>query len=146
MFDTAIEGFSRIKKVSSEGRAAMTMDLFALHEGLNNIHLCRPPRGKHYIDFYLRTAYMSEDDVLKWVQENWQSYAYRHVLGLISQTFTSVMNGRKLKDAVATIDQLYESENRDVGTNNKFSNLISQRLRDESKLSSMISQRLRGKT
>lgn len=40
-FDLVMEGYSRVRKVSPEGRSAMTMDVFALHDGLNSIHLCR---------------------------------------------------------------------------------------------------------
>jgi len=40
-FDLVMEGYSKVRKVSPEGRSAMTMDVFALHEGLNNVHLCR---------------------------------------------------------------------------------------------------------
>jgi hypothetical protein len=36
-----MEGYSKVKKCSPEGRAAMTMDVFSLHEGLNSVHLCR---------------------------------------------------------------------------------------------------------
>jgi len=42
-FDVAIEGFSKARKCSSEGRSAMVMDAFALHDSLNQIHLCRSP-------------------------------------------------------------------------------------------------------
>lgn len=41
IFDLVMEGYSKVRKVSPEGRSAMTMDVFALHDGLNSIHLCR---------------------------------------------------------------------------------------------------------
>ena len=44
-FDVVLEGFSKARKCSSEGRSAMIMDTFALHDALNQIHICRPPRG-----------------------------------------------------------------------------------------------------
>ena len=40
-FDVAIEGFSKARRCSSEGRSSMVMDAFALHDALNQIHLCR---------------------------------------------------------------------------------------------------------
>ncbi len=96
-----------MRKCSAEGRASMTMDVFASHEELNIVHLCRPPRGKHHLDSFLRTSYLSEEDLIAWVRENWRSYAYRHMLGLLTQQLSSVLNSKKLKDAVAVIDGLY---------------------------------------
>lgn len=107
-FDVAIEGFSKVRKCSAEGRAAMTLDVLSLHEGLNSIHICRPPHGKHYIENYLRSSYLPEEQLLQWVQQNWQSYAYRHIHGLLSQTLSSMISGKRFKDAIAMIDGLYE--------------------------------------
>eukprot|EP01038_Epipyxis_sp_PR26KG_P013483 gene13483-18091_t len=144
-FDTVIDGYSRIKKCSTEGRAAMTMDIFSLHDGLNNIHICRPPRGKHYIDSFLRTCYLNDDDIMQWINENYHSYAYRHVYGLLVQTMTSVLNNKKFKDAVSVIDNLYEQDTENNNNNSKFSNLLSGRLKEDNKLSTIISQRLKRK-
>lgn len=120
----------------------MTMDLYALHEGLNLVHLCRPPRGKHYIDNYLRAFYLSEDGLTQWVEENWQSYAYRHIHGLLNQTLSSSMlTNKKFKDAVAFIDNLYEFEKKDnIG---KVSGMFSQRLKDENKFSNLLTGKFR---
>lgn len=112
----------------------MSMDIFSLHEGLGGIHLCRPARGKHYVDNYLRATYMPEEDIMVWVRENYRSYAYRHMHGLLSQTMNSVLNTRKLKDAVAVIDSLYEVDKSDTSKSMlsmeaSFTNMISSRLR-----------------
>ena len=103
-----LEGYSKARKVSVEGRSAMTTDNIALHDALNTVHLCRPPRGKHYVDNYLRSAMLSEEELMAWVRENWESYAYRHIHGLLTQTLFSLLNSKKLKDATAVIDALYE--------------------------------------
>lgn len=107
-FDVCLEGYSKARKVSVEGRSAMTTDNIALHDALNTVHLCRPPRGKHYVDNYLRSAMLSEEELMAWVRENWESYAYRHIHGLLTQTLFSLLNSKKLKDATAVIDALYE--------------------------------------
>lgn len=139
-FDSLLEGFSRVRKCSSEGRASMTMDVTVLHNGLHNIHNCRPPRGKHHVDGYIRASYLSEEEMMEWVRESWQVYAYRHLHGLLSQTLASVLNSKRLKDAVAILDGLYEVEEKEE---NKLSSLLSNRLRDDNKLTSMFGQRLR---
>lgn len=118
----------------------MSMDVFALHEGLNNIHLCRPPRGKHYVDNYLRAFLMSEEEIMQWVQNNWQSYAYRNIHGLLTQTMSSMLNSKKLKDAIAVIDNLYDTDNSDNG---KVSSLLSNRLKEESKFSNILASKFR---
>ncbi len=146
-FDLLLEGYSRARKCSSEGRASMTMDVFALHEGLNNVHLCRPPRGKHHIDSYLRMSYLSEEEMMQFVHDNWQSFAYRHVAGMLTQTLTSVLSSKKLKDALAVIDGLYELDMNNEGNvgGNKLSSLLSTRLREDNKLTKLISSKFSGR-
>jgi hypothetical protein len=107
-FEVTLEAYSKVKKCTPEGRAGMIMDVFALHDGLNNIHLCRSPRGKHYVDSYLQAFCLNEEDLMVWIQENYQTYAYRHIYGMLQQTLASMLNNKKLRDAVAVIDQLYD--------------------------------------
>ena len=108
-FDTVIEGFSRIRKVSAEGRAAMSMDVAFLQGSLHNIHTCRPPRGRFHLDALIQASSLGDDDQLfDWIRENWQSYAYRHIHGILIRNMTSMLNSKRLKDAVAVIDSLYE--------------------------------------
>uniref|UniRef100_A0A7S3GUM0 Syndetin C-terminal domain-containing protein n=1 Tax=Spumella elongata TaxID=89044 RepID=A0A7S3GUM0_9STRA len=123
-FDVCLEGYSKVRKCSVEGRSSMTTDTMALHDALNTIHLCRPPRGKHYIDNFLRSAMLSEEELLAWVRDNWESYAYRHVHGLLTQVLFSMLNSKKLKDAVAMIDGLYELK--DSESTSTLSGLLSQ--------------------
>jgi hypothetical protein len=88
----------------------MTMDISALQDGLDSIHSCRPPRGKHHLNNFIRGTYLSEEDTLAWVQENWQSFSYRQVHGLLTLNLSSVLNPKKLKDALAYLDSLYADQ------------------------------------
>lgn len=96
----------------------MVLDVSALHTGLDGVHVCRPPRGKNYVDFYVKAFYLSEDETIHWVLQNWQNYAYRHLCGMLTQTIGSSMvpgmKNKKLKDAIAELDQLYENEAPDI--------------------------------
>ena len=112
-FDTVLEGFGRVKKCSTEGRASMAMDITALHTSLDSVHVCRPPRGKVHVDNYVRAAYLSEDELIHWVNQNWQVYAYRHLTGLLNQNLSSVMKKGKLKDAIKALDTLYDEAARE---------------------------------
>lgn len=110
-FDTLMEGFfgGKIKKVSAEGRATMTMDIEALHSGLDAIHSCRPIRGKAYVDAVIKVTYVPEDEVLQWMTENWSQYAHNHLAGLAVQQMSSLISTKKLKDALTHIDLLYSA-------------------------------------
>lgn len=110
-FDTVLEGFSRVKKCATEGRASMTMDLSALHTGLDGIHVCKPPRGKQYVDNFVKASYLSEDELVHWVEQNWQNYAYRHLHSLL--TNSSVMKKKRLKEAIAILDSYYDQASRE---------------------------------
>ena len=142
-FDAALEGFSRAKRCSPEGRAVMLMDVAELEKGLQDIHPVplRPvgggsssaavagadtsptPRGqmvgaKEYVDNFVHATHMPEDDLILWVNQNWRSYAYRHIVGLLNMTLAGSagqgllpMSGsvaKRLKDAVAHVDGLYD--------------------------------------
>jgi hypothetical protein len=81
------------------------------------------PRGqmvgaKEYVDNFVHATHMPEDDLIVWVNHNWRSYAYRHIVGLLNMTLAGsagltalTMSGvaaKRLKDAIAHVDSLYE--------------------------------------
>lgn len=105
----------------------MAMDNTALHTSLDSVHVCRPPRGKVHIDNYIRASYLSEDELIHWVNQNWQLYAYRQLTGLLNQNLTSVMKKKKLSNAIAALDSLYEEAAKEE-TSKGVAGLFSQRL------------------
>lgn len=109
-FDIVLDGLSKIRKISIEGRAAMLRDVIALESGLSAVHICYVPRGKPHIEVYISASSLGEDALMLWIRQNWQSYAYRHMHGIVSQAFSSVMSlsSKRLKDAVAVLDELYQ--------------------------------------
>lgn len=77
--------------------------------------------GKHYIENYLRATSLSEEEIMIWINENWESHSYRHIHGLLTQSISStMMNNKKLKDYTNTIDHLYEIK--DYSSNNSNNN------------------------
>ena len=127
-FDVVLDGVCRAKRVSSEGRLAMIRDVVAIQEGLEKIHTCRSPRTLPHVEAYLRSASLASEEMMLWIQDNYQSYAYRHMYGLVVQTFSSVMsiNQTRLKEAISFLDELYdvhdtEDESKDI------SNIFSKR-------------------
>ncbi len=120
----------------------MSMDIQCLQYSLENVHPCRPPRGKHYVDELLRASQLPEDLMMEWIEENWQSYAYRHVLGILVMTLSSVLSNKKLREASVALDRIYEKENSE---DSKLAKLLSNRLRDDNsaKLTSLFPKGLR---
>lgn len=89
----------------------------------------RPPRGKHHVDNFLRAAYMSDEEMMQWLHENWRQYSYKHMLGLLVQTLSSAGaaaallaaggvggGSRRLKEAVSVLDGLYEIIDPSIGS------------------------------
>ena len=121
-FETLMEGFCRVKKCSKEGRAAMGIDLSALYAGLDCVHPNRTAQGKSYVEaLCVKVSYMQDDEAMRWVDENYMSYPYRCVLGIITQKMSSMMNPKKLRDATNTLDELYNLDEEE----NKLSALMS---------------------
>lgn len=108
-FEIVLDAFCKVRKCSKEGRAAMGMDLSALHSGLDSIHANRTPKGKAHVEaLCVKLSYLGDEEAMRWIEENYQAYSYRNVLGLVTVKMSSLMNPKKLKDAVATLDNLYE--------------------------------------
>jgi hypothetical protein len=115
-FDTAMEGFFRsIRRVGSAGREAMLRDVGCLQEELDKIHPCHCRYGLEHVEAALRAAQGEGEEVMLWVQDHYQQYAYRHLLGLVTQTFGSMMDitQTRLKDAVSFLDELYSEAERE---------------------------------
>lgn len=111
VFDTVLEAYSKVRKCSHDGRTMMILNVSELHEVLDTIHSCHPPKGRHHIESFVRAAFLPEEKMMIWIEENWQSFAYRHVLGLLDQTLKSSFSPKRLKDATCLIDGLYEQYN-----------------------------------
>ena len=123
-FEITLDGFCRVKKCSKDGRAAMGIDLSALHSGLDTVHPNRSPKGKAHVEaLCVKVSYMQDEEVMQWVEENYHSYPYRCILGVITTKFSSLMNPKKLKDAVAVLDSLYDYK--DTKDDNILSGLLS---------------------
>ncbi len=114
-FDVLLEGFSRVRKCTEEGRAVMLLDVSTLQDALHSIHPCRPPLGKSHLDAYLLISLRPEAEVLQWLRENWRQYAYRHLLGLLTQVCSSpaTTQAKRLKEATALLDSLFDAEFKD---------------------------------
>lgn len=79
--------------------------------------------------------------MLQWIRENWRIYAYRHMHGLLTLTLSSVLRSKKLREAVAVIDELYQETTDETS---KLGAIFSMRLTDSNgKIGNLISKSLR---
>ena len=87
----------------------MLRDVRALSQGLEKVHPCHCRYGLEHVEAALQAAQGEGEEVMLWVQDKYPQYAYRHLLGLVTQTFGSVMGitQKRLKDAVSFLDELY---------------------------------------
>ena len=110
-FDTVLEGFSRIKKCTVEGRTNMLMDIQSLQNKLNLVHSCKPPRGKHYIEEFIKGSTLGEEALVDWMNENWQIYSYRHICNMLNMVLKSSLlsSSKKLTEAISILDGFYEN-------------------------------------
>lgn len=110
-FDVVLEGFSRIKKCTVEGRTNMLMDIQSLQNKLNLVHSCKPPRGKHYIEEFIKGSTLSEEALVDWMNDNWQIYSYRHIYNMLYMVLKSsvLSSSKRLTEAISILDGFYES-------------------------------------
>lgn len=135
-WDTVLEGVSRIRRLSAEGKAGLLLDMETLQTTLNSIRPCMPPRGKDYIEGYVLASTMTEPDMMEWVRQCWQEFAYRHIISLLNYTLNSVMSSKRLKDAIVIVDALYEEDRPESKLGNL--NLLAGKVREEGSFSRVM--------
>lgn len=96
-YQALLEGFARVPRCSTEGRALMTLDLASLSDGLmpdvvsdrlKEISLpLTPPlatveRGLRYVEAYIKLFYFPKEDVIRWIADNYCEYRCTHILAL----------------------------------------------------------------
>jgi len=104
-----LEGFARVERCSTEGRSLMSMDLQAVQGGLDEIQKVRPIRGKVHVDNYVKAFYYGEADVMAWIEQNYQSYFFRHMAGLLNAG-VGQKKKRGLRELIIKVASFYAPE------------------------------------
>eukprot|EP01087_Luapelamoeba_hula_P024585 TRINITY_DN9420_c0_g2_i2.p1 TRINITY_DN9420_c0_g2~~TRINITY_DN9420_c0_g2_i2.p1 ORF type:complete len:987 (+),score=113.27 TRINITY_DN9420_c0_g2_i2:1-2961(+) len=81
--DVLVEGFSRVKKCSAEGRGLMKLDFQTFQTGLFKLTPIRPLPGASRVDTFITAFYEPETELPKWLQEHYPEYTAKQLLGLI---------------------------------------------------------------
>jgi len=105
--ETLIEGFSRVKNCSTEGRALMSMDIQALHQGLTALEPARGARSRVWADAYVKAFYYGEEDVVRWIEENHQSYQLRHIEALVRNGVGKNTRRKRRQELLQRVNALY---------------------------------------
>jgi len=82
-FQAFVDGFSKVEKCSTEGRALMSIDLQVFQSNLDKIHRVRSPRGAAYVDSYIKAWYFSHPDLRAWITQNEGNYQRHHLATLL---------------------------------------------------------------
>jgi hypothetical protein len=111
-----IEGFSRVKKCTSEGRAQMGIDSNAVQQGIFKISppgITKPLPYTLPVKNYIQAYYMQSTmkDMLEWIQSCYDPiYTARQVKALIEVGPCSQLPKKQKQDLMTEIDRLYGSE------------------------------------
>ncbi|CAI7879503.1 unnamed protein product [Closterium sp. NIES-54] len=103
--DVLVEGFSRVKRCSNEGRALMSLDLQTLINGLQQLTGRRP--DMQIVDTYIKAFYLPETEYLYWALSH-PEYSRAQVVSLIN--LVAVMKGWRRKTRVGLIDRIEGQE------------------------------------
>lgn len=102
--DQLVEGYSRIKKCSAQGRTQMALDVqvfvTALKEAAPTI---RPIPKQSHVEMYIK-AYFSEN-ILEWIKEHQEEYTGKQLLGLAVCAGNN-LNRKDSKDLFKAVDEI----------------------------------------
>eukprot|EP01061_Rhynchopus_euleeides_P032006 TRINITY_DN5304_c0_g1_i1.p1 TRINITY_DN5304_c0_g1~~TRINITY_DN5304_c0_g1_i1.p1 ORF type:complete len:1056 (+),score=422.58 TRINITY_DN5304_c0_g1_i1:123-3290(+) len=90
-----IEGFSRVKKCTNEGRALMSLDVQSIHHALKSASNESVPSAEPVEDF-VKAFYLEGEDYSNWVRESHVRYTTKQLLSLC--TINTGVLDRKRKD------------------------------------------------
>lgn len=110
-----VEGFSRVKKCSMQGRGLMAMDVTAvwsrgqvLGPPLDPALL---PRGKAWVDQYVQAFYYDrEEDVLEWIRSHRASYSRRQVTALVTHGVGQGKKKKALRELLSKAEAAHSGE------------------------------------
>jgi hypothetical protein len=99
-----VEGFSRVKKCTTEGRASMALDVKVFQKALEELAHLRPIPDLPVVTGYIQAFYIaSADDLLEWVRAHAGDYSRRQLTALAT---VGVGQGLKKKQRAELIQQV----------------------------------------
>jgi Protein of unknown function C-terminus (DUF2451) len=116
-----LEGYSRVRRCYTEGRAHMTLDLASFRAGISPRSVSErveslmqknlPPNinpevGSKYVETYIKAFYYPKDDVIAWINQHWNQYKMNQVLALAVTAILSCSDPSSEKQVSFTLDDI----------------------------------------
>ncbi|TKY67135.1 Syndetin protein [Spatholobus suberectus] len=103
MAETLVEGLSRVKRCSDEGRALMSLDLQVLINGLQHFVSLNVKPKLQMVETFIKAFYLPETEYVHWARAH-QEYSKSQIVGLINLVAT--MKGWKRKTRLDILEKI----------------------------------------
>eukprot|EP01113_Clastostelium_recurvatum_P026387 TRINITY_DN3165_c0_g1_i4.p1 TRINITY_DN3165_c0_g1~~TRINITY_DN3165_c0_g1_i4.p1 ORF type:complete len:1004 (-),score=280.28 TRINITY_DN3165_c0_g1_i4:45-3056(-) len=96
VMECLVEGYSRVKKCTPEGRAVMSLDVKVVQSALEKLSPIRPIPFVQYADAYIKAFYLppNEADIASWARDH-PAYSLRQVQNLVACAFGGMKKGQR---------------------------------------------------
>eukprot|EP00268_Persea_americana_P031621 TRINITY_DN3083_c0_g1_i1.p1 TRINITY_DN3083_c0_g1~~TRINITY_DN3083_c0_g1_i1.p1 ORF type:complete len:178 (-),score=20.86 TRINITY_DN3083_c0_g1_i1:241-774(-) len=101
--ETLIEGLSRVKKCTDEGRALMSLDLQVLINGLQHFVSINVKPKFQVVEAFIKAYYLPETEYVHWARSH-PEYSRSQITGLINLVAT--MKGWKRKTRLEVLEKI----------------------------------------
>lgn len=101
--EVLVEGLSRVKRCTDEGRALMSLDLQVLINGLQHIVSANVKPKLQTVDTFIKAYYLPETEYVHWARSH-PEYSKSQVVGLVNLVAT--MKGWKRKTRLETVERI----------------------------------------
>ncbi|CAK7332113.1 unnamed protein product [Dovyalis caffra] len=105
--ETLIEGLSRVKRCSDEGRALMSLDLQVLINGLQHFVPVNVKPKLQMVETFIKAYYLPETEYVHWARAH-PEYSKNQIVGLVNLVAT--MKGWKRKTRLEVIEKIERAE------------------------------------
>lgn len=102
-----VEGLSRVKRCTNEGRALMSLDLQVLINGLQHLASAKIRSNLQIVETYIKAYYLPETEYIHWARAH-PEYSKNQVIGLIN--LVASMNNWKRKARVELVEKIEASD------------------------------------
>ncbi|KAL4191048.1 hypothetical protein AMTRI_Chr07g78870 [Amborella trichopoda] len=101
--ETLIEGLSRVKRCTNEGRALMSLDLQVLINGLQHFVSINVKPKMHIVESFIKAYYLPETEYVHWARSH-PEYSKNQVIGLVN--LVASMNNWKRKTRLEMLEKI----------------------------------------
>ncbi|XP_030468838.2 uncharacterized protein LOC115687421 [Syzygium oleosum] len=101
--ETLIEGLSRVKRCTDEGRALMSLDLQVLINGLHHFVSVNVKPKFQTVETFIKAYYLPETEYVHWARAH-PEYTKNQIVGLVN--LVAVMKGWKRKTRLEVLEKI----------------------------------------